>query len=224
MLSTLDHPPHLLTRTSPRGDRPMPFPAQPVPPPVRILGVDPGLNVTGYAVLDPSGRVLKVCEAGVIRTDDLDAPDLSRRVRVLYDGLLEVIDQYRPGVLAVEQLFAHYEHPRTAVLMAHARGCFLLAAAHRGVPVKSYPPARVKKTITGSGRAGKEQMQNAVMRELGLPKPPEPHDVADALAIALCHHYLTAAAAVGATPARTVTRVNRDRLAPDPDDAPDEAA
>jgi crossover junction endodeoxyribonuclease RuvC len=205
----------------------MPFPAPPpVPPPVRILGLDPGLNVTGYAVLDPTGRMPKVCEAGVIRTDDLDAPDLSRRVKVLYDGLLEVIDQYRPGVLAVEQLFAHYDHPRTAVLMAHARGCFLLAAALRGVPVRSYPPARVKKTITGSGRAGKEQVQHAVMRELGLAKPPEPHDVADALAVALCHHYTTAATTMrsGADPAGTVTRVNRDRLAPTGDDAPDEAA
>lgn len=224
MLSTLElPPPHLLTRTSPRGGSHMPFPAPPpAPPPVRILGVDPGLRVSGYAVLDPSERVVKVCEAGVIRTDEEDATDLSRRVRVLYDSLLEVIDQWRPGVLVVEQLFAHYAHPRTAVLMAHARGCFLLAGALRNIPVKSYPPARVKKTVTGSGRASKEQMQYAVMRELGLAKPPEPHDVADALALALCHHYTAAG-----PPARTggtVTRVNRDRLRAPDDDAPDEAA
>lgn len=223
MLSTLElPPPHLLTRTSPRGGSHMPFPAPPpAPPPVRILGVDPGLRVTGYAVLDPTDRVVKVSEAGVIRTDPDDATDLSRRVKVLYDSLLEVIDQWRPGVLVVEQLFAHYAHPRTAVLMAHARGCFLLAGALRNIPVRSYPPARVKKTVTGSGRASKEQMQHAVMRELGLPKPPEPHDVADALALALCHHYT--AAGTRTTAGGTVTAVNRGRLTIN-DDAPDEAA
>ena len=221
MLTTLDLPPHLLTRTSPRGGLLMPFPAPPpAPPPVRILGVDPGLRVTGYAVLDPSERVVKVCEAGVIRTTDEDATDLSRRVKVLYDSLLEVIDQWRPGVLVVEQLFAHYAHPRTAVLMAHARGCFLLAGALRGIPVRSYAPARVKKTVTGSGRATKEQMQYAVMRELGLAKPPEPHDVADALGLALCHHYTAAGpAGVRGGTGGTVTRVNRDRLLADEDEA-----
>jgi crossover junction endodeoxyribonuclease RuvC len=137
---------------------------------------------------------------------------MARRVRVLYDGLLEVLDQWQPGVVALEQLFAHYDHPRTAVLMAHARGAFLLAAAQRGLSVLSYAPARVKKTVTGHGRATKVQMQAAVARELGLAKPPEPHDVADALAVALCHYHRAAVGAAG-------TGVNRDRLF-----GPDEAA
>jgi crossover junction endodeoxyribonuclease RuvC len=91
--------------------------------------------------------------------------------------------------MVVEQLFAHYEHPRTAILMGHARGVILLAAAKNDVPVVSYAASRVKKTITGHGRATKEQMQHAITRELKLPKLPEPHDVADALAIALCHYH-----------------------------------
>jgi crossover junction endodeoxyribonuclease RuvC len=155
-----------------------------------ILGVDPGLQVTGYAVLEPRQRGPHVREAGIIRAPEAsEEADLSIRVRCLYDGIVEVLNQYHPTVMALEQLFAHYEHPRTAILMGHARGVILLAAAQQGIPVVSYPAARVKKTITGHGRASKEQMQHAMLHELKLPRLPEPHDVADALAIALCHYY-----------------------------------
>jgi crossover junction endodeoxyribonuclease RuvC len=99
--------------------------------------------------------------------------------------------------MVVEQLYAHYAHPRTAILMAHARGAFFLAGGQRGIPVLSYPATRVKKTVTGSGRADKAQMQNAVARELGLAKLPEPHDVADALAVALCHYYAVSSLVIG---------------------------
>ncbi len=185
----------------------------PPEPARRILGLDPGLQVTGYGVLEYSETGPKVCEAGVVRSgEEREAPDMARRVRTLYDGVLEVIDQWRPAVVVVEQLYAHYEHPRTAILMAHARGCFFLAGAQRGLPVLSYPPARVKKTITGHGRATKEQMQNAIMRELGLAKLPEPHDVSDALAVALCHYYSTATSIVGKSRSATFTPVNRQAL------------
>jgi crossover junction endodeoxyribonuclease RuvC len=158
---------------------------------LRILGIDPGLNVTGYGVVEvtPAGPV--VCEAGVVRSaEGRDEPDMAPRLLALYNGIVEVIDQYRPKAMSVEQLYAHYEHPRTAILMAHARGTLLLAGAQRGLEVFSYGAAKVKKTITGHGRAGKEQMQHAIMRELNLPRLPEPHDVADALAVALCHYHL----------------------------------
>ncbi|MCZ2343803.1 MAG: crossover junction endodeoxyribonuclease RuvC [Bacteroidales bacterium] len=157
----------------------------------RILGLDPGLQTTGYGVLECTVKGIRVAEAGVIRSahDGRDTPDMADRVKVLYDGLVEILDQWKPTAIAVEQLFAHYEHPRTAILMAHARGCFFLAGAQRGIPVFSYAPTRVKKTITGHGRASKEQMQAAITRELNLAKPPEPHDVADALGIALCHGF-----------------------------------
>ncbi len=154
----------------------------------RVLGLDPGLQVTGYAVLEPGPRV---CEAGVIRTSEgRKSPDMAPRLRILYDSIDEVIAQFAPGVVAVEQLYAHYDHPRTAILMAHARGVLLLAAAKHGLPVVSYNATRIKKTITGSGRASKEQVQRTVQRELGLAKLPEPPDVADALAAALCHYYV----------------------------------
>jgi crossover junction endodeoxyribonuclease RuvC len=164
-----------------------------MPPPLglRILGVDPGLNTTGYAVVEVGSFGPVVCEAGVIRgATGRDEADMAQRVRSLYDGIVEVLDQYRPGVLSVEQLYAHYEHPRTAILMGHARGVILLAGAQRNLPVMSYAASRVKKAITGNGRASKEQMQHAIMRELNLPQLPEPHDVADALASALCHYHV----------------------------------
>jgi crossover junction endodeoxyribonuclease RuvC len=158
---------------------------------LRILGVDPGLNTTGYAVIEELSRAPKLVEAGTIRTAERRAaPDMAERLKTLYDGVIEVIDQLRPTALAVEQLYAHYDHPRTAILMAHARGTILLAAAQRGLSVTSYAATRIKKAITGSGRAGKEQIQLAMLREFRLPKMPEPHDVADALAIALCHYHL----------------------------------
>ena len=89
----------------------------------------------------------------------------------------------------MEQLFAHYDHPRTAILMAHARGVILLAATENGLPVVSYAPTRIKKTVTGHGRATKDQVQRTIQRELGLAELPDPPDVADALAVALCHYY-----------------------------------
>jgi crossover junction endodeoxyribonuclease RuvC len=157
----------------------------------RILGLDPGLQVTGYAVLEGRHGAPHVCEAGVIRSaEDREATDMAQRVRHLYDGIVEVLDQFKPGIVVVEQLFAHYEHPRTAILMAHARGVLFLAAAQRNLPVVSYNATRIKKTITGNGRAAKEQVQRTVQRELGLARLPEPPDVADALAAALCHYYV----------------------------------
>jgi crossover junction endodeoxyribonuclease RuvC len=165
------------------------------PPPrkssVRILGIDPGLQVTGYGVLEYSSDGPRVCEAGVISSSEKRAPsDMAKRVRALYDGIGEVVEQYRPGVVVVEQLYAHYQHPRTAILMAHGRGVLFLAAAVRGIPVVSYNATRIKKTITGNGRASKEQVQRTIQRELNLEKLPEPPDVADALAAALCHYYI----------------------------------
>jgi crossover junction endodeoxyribonuclease RuvC len=158
-----------------------------------ILGLDPGLQVTGYGVIDAKDTGPVVVEAGVIRSVEGRATtDLAPRLVTLYAGLVEVLDQHKPGVMVVEQLYAHYEHPRTAILMAHARGSFLLAAAQRNVDVVDYAATSVKKTITGHGRASKEQMQHAIQRELGLTTLPEPHDVSDALALALCHFFRSA--------------------------------
>lgn len=187
--------------------------------PHRILGLDPGLQTTGYAVLEVTDAGPKVCDAGVIRSaEGRDAADMAQRLRTLYDGLCEVLDEWKPGVMAVEQLYTHYDHPRTAILMAHARGVYFLAGAQRGIPVLSYAATKVKKLVTGSGRASKEQMQYAVARELRLAGPPEPHDVADALAIALCHYFAGSGPLRGPSSA-VFTGVNlKALLGDDPDD------
>jgi crossover junction endodeoxyribonuclease RuvC len=154
---------------------------------VRILGVDPGLNITGYGVLEGRRQQVAVCEAGVVRGR---AKNLAARVAELHVGLTEVIAALKPEAVAIEQLYAHYKHPRTAILMGHARGVICLAAAQAGLEVASYSATQIKKVLTGNGRAPKGQMQLAIRRELALPHVPEPPDVADALAIALCHYYL----------------------------------
>ena len=157
----------------------------------RILGIDPGLQVTGYGVIEVGGGRPRVLEAGVIRGAESgrSKADMAQRLNLLYTGIVEVIEEFRPGAMAVEQLYAHYEHPRTAILMGHARGVLLLAAGQRNIPVTSYNATRIKKTITGHGRATKEQVQHTMLRELNLATLPEPPDVADALAAALCHYY-----------------------------------
>jgi crossover junction endodeoxyribonuclease RuvC len=196
---------------------------------MRILGIDPGLQTTGYAVLESSPTGPKVCDAGVVRSaEGRDPADMAQRIKTLYDGVCEVLDEWKPGVMVVEQLYAHYEHPRTSILMAHARGAYFLAGAQRGIPVFSYASTKVKKLVTGNGHAGKEQMQYAIARELGLAGPPEPHDVADALAIALCH-YFASGGIVGSARGATFTGVNMKALLgetenaePDPDDLTDD--
>jgi crossover junction endodeoxyribonuclease RuvC len=153
----------------------------------RVLGIDPGLNTTGYGVLELAVGGPRLCEAGIVR--GRDRRSLTARIIDLFDGVADVIDQLKPCAMALEQLYSHYQRPRTAILMGHARGVICLAAARAGVPVISYSATQVKKVLTGNGRAKKDQMQRAVQKELKLKQLPEPPDVADALAIALCHYY-----------------------------------
>ena len=154
-----------------------------------VLGIDPGLNTTGYGVLEFANGQPRLVEAGVVRGKT--AGTLAERVREIHDGVGDVITTLKPEVLAIEELYSHYERPTTAILMGHARGVIVLAAAQASIPVKSYAATQIKKTLTGSGRAPKWQIQEAIRRELNLPALPEPPDVADALAIALCHCYLS---------------------------------
>lgn len=153
----------------------------------RVLGIDPGLNITGYGVLEVAAGGPRLCEAGVVRGGDRRS--LTARLVELFNGVTDVVEQLQPCAVALEQLYSHYQRPRTAILMGHARGVICLAAARANVPIISYSATQVKKTLTGNGRAKKDQMQRAVQQELRLKQLPEPPDVADALAIALCHYY-----------------------------------
>lgn len=155
----------------------------------RVVGIDPGLNVTGYAVVEPSPRGAFVVEAGVIRPG-ASCKTMGERLAWIHRGIVEVLEAFPPGGVALEQVHSHTKFPRTAILMGHARGVIVLAAAQHDIPVFGYAPTRIKKTLTGSGRAVKSQIQHAIMAELGLDQLPEPHDVADACAIALCHYHI----------------------------------
>ena len=154
---------------------------------MRILGIDPGLQRTGYGLIDVTPDGIELVEAGVIRADS--KKPLEERVLEIHRGVAEVLREFKPDVAVVEQLFSTYSHPRTAILMGHARGVIFLAAAEAEVRVESYAPNRIKQAVTNSGHADKQQVQRAVQAAFGLAQPPQPPDVADALAIALCHAH-----------------------------------
>jgi crossover junction endodeoxyribonuclease RuvC len=151
---------------------------------MRIVGIDPGLRLTGYGVIDwhPVRPVL--IDGGVIRLNAKQP--IAERLVELERELGEIFEEHKPQRCAIEQLYAHYNHPRTAILMGHARGVILLAAAKREIAVDEFAANRIKQSLTGHGHASKVQMQRAIASLWNLPKPPNPPDVADALAIALC--------------------------------------
>ena len=152
---------------------------------LRVMGIDPGLRLTGYAAVDLPASAMepRLVEAGVIRLTVKTS--MEARLKQLHDELSELMDSLKPARLAVEKLYAHYKHPRTAILMGHARGVILLCATERKVEIEHLPSTEVKKAMTGYGHASKEQMQRAVQAQCGLKEPPSPPDVADAIAIAL---------------------------------------
>jgi crossover junction endodeoxyribonuclease RuvC len=155
---------------------------------MKVLGVDPGLVVTGYGVLETAGGRIRLVEAGTI--DSGNARDsLSVRLRRLHTEMEGLVKDHQPEVMALEQLYSHYEHPRTAILMGHARGVICLSAGLHDIPLFHYPPAQIKSALTGNGRASKDQIQQLVRRTFGLIETPNPPDVADAVAIALTHIY-----------------------------------
>jgi len=149
------------------------------------MGIDPGLRITGYGVVELADQAVEptLCEAGIIRLDAQQP--LEQRLAQLHQELATLIEQLRPDQMAVEKLYAHYKHPRTAILMAHARGIILLCARQHGLVLHDLPSTEVKKAITGYGHASKQQMQLAVQSQCGFSQMPSPPDVADAIAIAL---------------------------------------
>ena len=152
---------------------------------MRVVGIDPGLKITGYGVIEGSGGTFSLVEAGFVSTKERD--EMPDRIRCIYDDILALFEETKPEAAAVEELYSHYAHPRTAILMGHARGAILLAAAKCGVPAASYSATMIKRSLTGNGHATKSQVQRMIKVMLSLGQPPEPPDVADALAVALCH-------------------------------------
>lgn len=161
-----------------------------------VLGIDPGLAITGYGLVDGDGSELKPIAYGVLRTPaNTPIPD---RLCQLHAELLALLAQYRPDAAAVEELFFS-TNARTAIMVGEARGVALLALAQAGLPIGEYTPLQVKQSVTGYGQADKRQVQQMVRILLDLDDIPRPDDAADALAVAVCHlHSSRLAALLGA--------------------------
>lgn len=150
---------------------------------VVVLGIDPGTAVTGYGIIRREGRnPLALIECGVIRTKPRDA--LPQRLTEIHEGVLELIRRHKPTVLSIEDIF-YARNVRTTVVLGHARGVILLAAAQAELEIHEYPPAEIKKAVAGTGAATKLQVQFMVMRLLRLKSAPQPSDAADGVAAAL---------------------------------------
>ena len=151
---------------------------------MKILGIDPGLQVCGYACLETSPGEEKLIEAGVFSTSADSAIEI--RLNQIAEDTESLLKKFRPEIVAVEELYSHYTHPKTAILMGHARGVILQSCAEAAIEVRSFNATRVKKSITGNGRASKGQIQRTIQTLLSLPNLPEPDEVADAIAVAMC--------------------------------------
>jgi crossover junction endodeoxyribonuclease RuvC len=150
-----------------------------------ILGVDPGLAATGYGLIACDSEGTRLVEGGVIRSNDRDP--LADRVGEIYSGMVELLKEFKPDILSMEELYSHYKHPKTAIIMGHARGAVLVAAHQQGVAVRHYAATMVKMALTGNGRAKKEHVRRMILQTLDISGPAEPLDTYDALAVALCH-------------------------------------
>ena len=154
---------------------------------MRIFGIDPGSERTGYGCVETDGRTARLVTCGAITASARDP--FPRRLARIHRELSSLIGSYGPDCVAIESLFSAV-NARTALKLGHARGVAMLAAVQCGCPVVEYTPAAVKRAVVGYGRAEKHQVQQMIKLLLGLPRPPSPHDAADALAVAICHLHL----------------------------------
>lgn len=151
---------------------------------MRILGIDPGIAIVGYGIVDKIANTYKPVAYDAILTK-AHTP-LEERIQIIYNRMIELLDEYKPDVISVEELFFN-NNAKTAFSVGQARGVILLAAVQKNVPIYEYTPLQVKQALTGYGRADKNQIQQMTKSMLGLKSVPKPDDVADALAIAVCH-------------------------------------
>ena len=152
---------------------------------MRILGIDPGLQTTGFGVIDVDGSALSYVASGVITTTKEEMGNLPARLKVIYDGVREINARYQPEVASVEIVFVNV-NPQATLLLGQARGCCVTALVSCDLPVAEYTALQMKQAVTGHGRADKTQVQEMVKRLLGLPSAPR-QDAADALGLAITH-------------------------------------
>jgi crossover junction endodeoxyribonuclease RuvC len=160
---------------------------------MRILGIDPGLQTTGFGVVDVDGARLAYVASGTIRTTEASRGDLPARLKIIFDGVRQVVERYAPSCASAEIVFVNV-NPQSTLLLGQARGAALAALVAAGLPVAEYTALQMKKAIVGHGQARKEQVQQMVMRLLALPGVPGP-DAADALGMAIAHAHAGASLA-----------------------------
>jgi crossover junction endodeoxyribonuclease RuvC len=176
---------------------------------VVVLGIDPGTSVTGYGIIvQSSDGVLRLSECGVIRTSP--KYPLALRLREIFEGVTDLLERHQPGAVAVEGVFFG-RNARSAMVLGHARGAVLLAAALQEMDVAEYPPAEVKLAVVGTGRATKHQIGYMTQKLLRLREPPRPDDAADGVAVALCHCFHTRPGRGLGTPLRSSISVPASR-------------
>lgn len=151
-----------------------------------IIGIDPGTKKTGYGIIHLCDGKVKALDYGVIRPPPKFK--LSDRYLIIYEGIEALIDQFQPEIMALETQYVH-KNPQSAIKLGMARGIAMIAAKKRKLQVYEYAPTKAKLAVVGNGRASKFQVQGMMQRLLGLAKPPEPEDAADALALAVCHAH-----------------------------------
>lgn len=149
-----------------------------------ILGIDPGSRITGYGIIKASDHQVHYIDSGCIRTSE---GELSQRLLQIFNGICEIMEQYHPNEVAIEQVFMH-QNPSSALKLGHARGVAMVACASHRLPVSEYSPRAIKQAVAGYGAAEKTQVQHMVVQLLNLNASPQ-SDAADALAIAICHSY-----------------------------------
>ncbi len=154
-----------------------------------IVGVDPGIAILGYGVIEYNGNHFKTLDYGAITTDS--KVKMPNRLETIYDSLHSKLKEFKPDAVAIEELFFN-KNTKTALTVGHARGVAILAAAHLGMNIYEYTPLQVKQGVTGYGRADKQQVQVMTKTILNLNAVPKPDDVADALAVAICHAHSSA--------------------------------
>lgn len=151
-----------------------------------ILGIDPGYATVGYGVIEYNGKGFRTLDYGAV-TSPANLP-FPRRLEMIFEGITELIDKFKPDAVSVEELFFN-TNLKTGIAVAHARGVILLAIQKRGIPFFEYTPLQVKQSVVGYGRAEKMQVMLMTKSLLGLEKIPRPDDAADALALAICHAH-----------------------------------
>jgi crossover junction endodeoxyribonuclease RuvC len=153
---------------------------------MRIMGIDPGIAIVGFGLIDKQGSKLVPVQYGCIQTEA--HTDSAVRLKMVYDSMVQLIDKYKPDAVAIEKLFFN-RNVTTAMAVSQARGVLILAAVQQGLEIGEYTPLQVKQAVVGYGKAEKKQVQEMVKLFLHLSAVPKPDDVADALAIAICHAH-----------------------------------